>query len=192
MTAKITEISSLTNQLLIAMPTLDGSFFGRSVTYICEHDEQGAMGIVINKATEINVNTLLNEVAIETEDDIILSDKSVLTGGPVQTDRGFVLHTGGQVWSSSIALPNNINVTTSKDILESLTTEHAPEDYLLALGYAGWAAGQLEDELADNAWLTIEADHELLFHTPIEKRWEMAIKKLGIDISQLSTISGHA
>lgn len=192
MSANITEVTNLTNQLLIAMPSLDGSFFGRSVTYICEHDEQGAMGLVINKASEISVTTLLNEVNIPADEDGELSLKNVLTGGPVQTDRGFVLHTGGQIWSSSIPLANDVSVTTSKDILESLTTEHGPKDFILTLGYAGWSAGQLEGELADNAWLTIEADHELLFHTPVEKRWEMAIKKLGIDISQLSAITGHA
>ena len=182
----------LRDHFLISMPHLHDRAFSQTVTYICDHSEYGAMGLVINKSTEISVNTLLNEVAIETEDNIILSDKSVLTGGPVQTDRGFVLHTGNQAWSSSIALPNDINITTSKDILESLTTDNAPNDYLLTLGYAGWSAGQLEGELAENAWLTIEADHELLFHTPIEKRWEMAIKKLGINISQLSSFTGHA
>lgn len=192
MTAEITEITNLTNQLLIAMPSLDGSFFGRSVTFICEHDDQGAMGLVINKSSEISVSRLLNEIDIETNDDSELSSQNVLTGGPVQTDRGFVLHTGGKIWSSSIALPGDINVTTSKDILQSLSTDQAPDQFLLTLGYAGWTAGQLEDEMANNAWLTIEADHDILFNTPVEKRWEKAIQKLGIDISQLSAISGHA
>lgn len=192
MSTAITEMTDLTNQLLIAMPTLDGSFFGRSVTLICEHDEQGAMGLVINKTADISVGSLLSEINITTIDAPQLTDMPVLTGGPVQTDRGFVLHTGANQWSSGIALQDNVNVTTSKDILESLSTQNAPDDFILTLGYAGWSAGQLEGELADNAWLTIESDHDLLFHTPIDKIWESAINKLGININQLSSFSGHA
>ena len=110
----------------------------------------------------------------------------------MQTDRGFVLHSGDREWSSSLHLGDNIMVTTSKDILEKLTTEEGPNDFILTLGYAGWSAGQLEQELANNSWLTIDADPDLIFHTPVEQRWEKAVKKLGIDISQLTSFAGHA
>ena len=183
---------SLANQFLIAMPSMDGSYFGRSLTYICEHDDQGAMGLVVNKTTDMSVGKLLKEIKINDEVIPQLAEQKVLSGGPVQTDRGFVLHSGNREWSSSLHLDDNIMVTTSKDILQNLATEDGPNDFILALGYAGWSAGQLEDELADNVWLTVDADPELIFNTPVDKRWEKAVQKLGIDISQLAAFAGHA
>lgn len=185
-------MTSLANQFLIAMPSLDDSYFGRSVTYICEHDDEGAMGLVVNKSTDMSVGRLLKEIKIDDEVNPLLSEQLVLAGGPVQTDRGFVLHSGSREWSSSMHLNNDIMVTTSKDILENLASDIGPKDFILTLGYAGWSAGQLEDELASNSWLTIDADPALIFDTPIEQRWEKAVQMLGIDISQLTAFSGHA
>jgi putative transcriptional regulator len=194
---KHSSMTSLANQFLVAMPALDDSYFGRSVIYICEHDDEGAMGLVINKSTEIAVNTVLLEMHItdeelDTEATVELDDINVMSGGPVHTDRGFILHNGDKKWSSSLKLDDQINVTTSKDILENLATKAGPEKYLMTLGYAGWTAGQLEQELADNTWLTIDADPDLIFDTPIEDRWEKAVQKLGINVEQLTAFSGHA
>ncbi|GHB57867.1 UPF0301 protein [Psychrosphaera saromensis] len=194
---KHSSMTSLANQFLVAMPALDDSYFGRSVIYICEHDDEGAMGLVINKSTEIAVNTVLLEMHItdedvDTEATVALDDINVMSGGPVHTDRGFILHNGDKKWSSSLKLDDQINVTTSKDILENLATKAGPEKYLMTLGYAGWTAGQLEQELADNTWLTIDADPDLIFDTPIEDRWEKAVQKLGINVEQLTAFSGHA
>lgn len=174
------------------MPTLDGSYFGRSLTYICEHDSEGAMGLVVNKTTEHTLDTVLEQI----EDDIYvpdqLSEHLIMAGGPVQTDRGFILHNGEKTWSSSLKMSSEITVTTSKDILSTLTTAKGPEKFLVTLGYAGWSPGQLEQELAENAWLTVDADPELIFNTPVEQRWEKALALLGITPEQLSHLSGHA
>ncbi len=191
MTVKFSSSLSLANQFLIAMPSMDEGYFGRSLTYICEHDEHGAMGLVVNKQTDVSVRQLLSEIEIPVPENSQLKQQ-VLSGGPVQTDRGFVLHTGNRLWSSSLQLEKNFVVTTSKDILENLGTDEGPQEFVMTLGYAGWGAGQLEDEIANNVWLTVEADPELIFATPAEKRWEMAVKKLGITSAQLSAIAGHA
>ncbi|GAA0296889.1 YqgE/AlgH family protein [Psychrosphaera haliotis] len=192
MTLKISSHLSLANQFLIAMPSMDESYFGRSLTYICEHDEHGAMGLVVNKTTDMSVKNLLSEIDIAVPEYSPLDDKKVMSGGPVQEDRGFVLHTGSRVWSSSLQLEQNFMVTTSKDILENLGTTDGPEDFVVTLGYAGWGAGQLEDEIANNAWLTVDADPEIIFGAPPKERWELALKKLGISSSQLSHIAGHS
>jgi len=194
---KHSSMTSLANQFLVAMPALDDSYFSRSVIYICEHDDEGAMGLVINKSTDIAINTVLLEMHItdedvDTEATVELDSNNVMSGGPVQTDRGFILHNGHNEWSSSLKLDDQINVTTSKDILENLATDAGPEKYLMTLGYAGWTAGQLEQELVDNTWLTIDASPDLIFDTPIEDRWEAAVQKLGINVEQLTAFSGHA
>lgn len=194
---KHSSMTSLANQFLIAMPALDDSYFGRSVIYICEHDDEGAMGLVINKSTDIAINTVLSEMHItdedlDTEAAIEIDSNNVMSGGPVHTDRGFILHNGHNQWSSSLKLDDQINITTSKDILENLGTDAGPEKYLMTLGYAGWTAGQLEQELVDNTWLTIDASPDLIFETPIEDRWEAAVQKLGINVEQLTAFSGNA
>ncbi len=190
-------MTSLANQFLVAMPALDDSYFGRTVIYICEHDDDGAMGLIINKSTDIAINKVLIEMHIEDEEQgetstVELNRNHVMSGGPVQTDRGFILHNGDNKWSSSLKLDDQINVTTSKDILANLSTKDGPEKYIMTLGYSGWTAGQLEQELADNTWLTIDADPDLLFDTPVEERWEKALKKLGVNADQLTAFSGHA
>ena len=184
--------SSLQNHFLIATPSLDGSYFGKSVTYICEHNDHGAMGIVINHKTELTLTQLLNLTEQKALVDIEHEDHLVMEGGPVSRDRGFILHTNQPGWSSSLELSSEIMVTTSKDILSVIGNDKGPEKAIVALGYAGWSAGQLEEELESNSWLTLEADTELLFNVPIEQKWDKAIEKLGINIWQLSPQVGHA
>lgn len=185
-------MNSLQHHFLVAMPGLDDPFFNRSVTYVCEHNDEGAMGLVINQPVELNMAQLLKQIEIQAEPDQKLERMPVFSGGPVATDRGFVLHSPQEGWRSSLLLGDGIMVTTSKDILEAFGSDRAPSKYLLALGYAGWEAGQLEEELAENSWLTIPADADIVFNTPIQERWQKATAKLGIDVWQLSRDSGHA
>jgi len=183
---------SFQNHFLIAMPGLDDPFFHRSVTYVCEHNKDGAMGLIINQPVELTLDKLLEQIEIQFPKESRLDKKQVYAGGPVATDRGFVIHSPQEGWKSSLQLSDDIMVTTSKDILGSFGSDRAPTHYLLALGYAGWEAGQLEEEIADNSWLTIPADADILFSTPSSERWEKATAKLGIDIWQLSSQAGHA
>lgn len=185
-------MKSLQNHFLIAMPSLEDPNFARSVTYICEHDENGAMGIVINHPLNVDVDAVLKQLKFVDDEQQPTHTQAVLAGGPVQVDRGFVLHTPQSGWSSSLRLSEGIMVTTSRDVLSAIANNEGPMQYLIALGYAGWSAGQLEQELQDNAWLTIEADPEILFNTPIEQRWQQATKKLGIEVHQLTSQVGHA
>jgi len=208
---------SLENQLLIAMPSLGDPYFNKTVTYICEHNEEGAMGLIINLPVNITLADLLKQIEPEdaekpdnlsksseltkTDDmnDITLVtditnslEQLVLSGGPIAQQRGFVLHRSQPGWSSSLVLSKELMITTSKDILMSLGTQKAPEQFIVTLGYAGWGPGQLEQELQANSWLTTPADIEILFETPIEQRWKKATEKLGIDVAHLSTDIGHA
>lgn len=184
-------MDSLENHLLIAMPALDDPCFNKTVTYICEHNDQGAMGLIINVPVSISLNDILAQLDDEITYNPTLSQQ-VLSGGPVATDRGFVLHSPQKQWSSSLSLSDEVMITTSKDILLALGTDEAPKDYLVTLGYAGWEPGQLEKELQENAWLTLAANKEILFNTPIEQRWHKATEQLGIDIAHLSSDVGHA
>lgn len=186
---------NLTNHFLIAMPSMKDPYFKHSVIYICEHNEEGAMGLMINAPIDITVGGMLKQVDIQPiypQQKTASLEKPVLNGGPVSEDRGFILHRPGEHYESSIKMTEDIAVTTSKDILTVLGTDAEPSSYLVALGYSGWEAGQLENELAENTWLTIEADPELLFNTPIHEKWNRAIQKLGISPIQLSTDIGHA
>ncbi len=182
---------NLENQLLIAMPALDDSYFNKTVTYICEHNEEGAMGLIINLPIDLTLNELLAHIDADVESNPIMSQK-VLTGGPVSTQRGFVLHSPQFCWKSSLPLSSDVMITTSKDILMALGTDQAPEKFLVTLGYAGWGPGQLEEEIKANSWLTTHADGDILFNTPIEQRWKKATERLGIDIAHLSSEVGHA
>lgn len=207
-------MKSLENQFLIAMPSLADEYFNKTVTYICEHNDEGAMGLIINMPVNITLHDLLKQIeendseqegkkeaAVEAEnsstaEENISLDHSleqlVLSGGPISQNRGFVLHRTQSGWKSSLALSDDIMITTSKDILLSLGTKDAPEQYMVTLGYAGWGPGQLETELQANSWLTIDADSDILFNTPIEQRWQKATEKLGINIAHLSSDIGHA
>lgn len=192
---------SLENQLLIAMPTLGDPYFNKTVTYICEHNEEGAMGLIINLPVNITLLDLLKQLEPKESakgDTTAVTDcktsleQLVLSGGPIAQQRGFVLHSLQTGWSSSLALSEELMITTSKDILMALGTEKAPEQFMVTLGYAGWGPGQLEQELQANSWLTTPADSEILFNTPIEQRWKRATEKLGIDLAHLSSDIGHA
>lgn len=185
-------MESLENHFLIAMPDLHDSFFERTVTYICEHNEDGAMGLIINQPADVPLSKLLEQIEIKVPGESALSRAPVYTGGPVGTDRGFVLHTPQDGWRSSLRMSNDIMVTTSRDILQAFGSAHAPENFILTLGYSGWDAGQLEEELANNSWLTIPAEADILFDTPSSERWQKAAEKLGIDIWQLAPGAGHA
>jgi putative transcriptional regulator len=184
-------MDSLQHHFLIAMPSLKDPFFAGSVTYICEHNDEGAMGLVINIPIDMPLHELLHQLKMTPDDESEL-DKPVLQGGPVAADRGFVLHSPVEGFSSSQLLTDNLMITTSPDVLETLGTEQAPEHYLVALGYAGWTPGQLEQELTENSWLTIPADTALIFDTPLAQRWHQAIARLGIDARHLSSQVGHA
>lgn len=185
-------VQSFENQLLVAMPSMEDPYFSRSVTYICEHNENGAMGLVINQPVGMSLRELIKQADSEAT---VLDEKAeqiVLAGGPVNQDRGFILHTTQEGWSSSLVVTPNLMVTTSKDILSVLGNEKGPEKAIITLGYAGWTAGQLEQEMQDNSWLTVDADESLLFDVPVHKKWETAVHKLGIDVWQLGPDAGHA
>ncbi|OZB04529.1 MAG: DUF179 domain-containing protein [Idiomarina sp. 34-48-12] len=185
-------LQSLQNHFLIAMPSMDDPYFARTVTYICEHNAEGAMGLIINQPVELSVEDLLEKLEIVIPEHNQRLDGPVYSGGPLARDRGFVLHSADQNWRSSVQISDDVVITTSKDILEAMGKGNMPSDYLLTLGYAGWEAGQLERELAENSWLTIPADSDILFHTPSKERWQKAVKKLGIQTWQLGPDVGHA
>ena len=185
-------MQSFQNHFLIAMPSLDDPLFKRSVAYICEHNDEGAMGIVINHPLDVKVADLLQQLQIEYNTESPAATAHVCAGGPVQHDRGFVLHTAKEGYASSMHLNDGLMVTTSKDILFDLTTDNAPEKFILALGYAGWSAGQLEQELADNSWLVVPADNQIIFDLCHAEKWQGATKRLGIQSWQLSPVAGHA
>ena len=187
---------NLTNQFLIAMPgVVDGNFTG-AVVYMCEHTEKGALGLVINKPIDIKLKNLFEKVELSlTRDD--LAEAPVYFGGPVQTERGFVLHErqmdASSPYSSTLAIPGGgLDMTTSKDVLEALSNGAGPKKILVTLGYSGWGAGQLEDELGRNGWLTVDAAPEIIFDTPIEQRYDRALSLLGFDPRMLSQEAGHA
>lgn len=182
---------SLKNQFLIAMPHMQGSGFASTVTYLCEHDEQGAMGLVINRPTGLPLAEIFEQLKIGSDTSPHGFDP-IYAGGPVQTDRGFILHASNKHWNSTINITDQISLTTSKDILASIAQDEGPQDCLVALGYAGWGAGQLEREIGENYWLTAPASAEVIFKTPTEDRLEAAADLLGINLEQISPLSGHA
>ena len=183
--------SNLTNQFLIAMPNLPDPNFHQTVTYVCAHNDSGAMGIVINRPTDCALGEILAQMKLKPEDEAI-GQLPVLHGGPVHTDRGFVLHEPNTEWDSSLNVSNAVGVTTSKDILQAIADSAGPERFVVALGYAGWAAGQLENEIRDNTWLNVNADPDIIFKIPFEQRWSSATALLGIDHKQISAGFGHA
>lgn len=221
-------MKSLENQFLIAMPALANDYFNKTVTYICEHNDDGAMGLIINMPVNITLHDLLKQIEendleesnikekiqsaanqtldeknvqqleqepVSPKENLLLDhslEQLVLSGGPISQNRGFVLHRTQSGWKSSLALSKDIMITTSKDILLALGTKKAPDQFMVTLGYAGWGPGQLEAELQTNSWLTIDADSDILFNTPIEQRWKKATEKLGIDVVHLSSDIGHA
>ena len=182
----------LNNQLLVAMPSLADPNFSHSVTLICEHNERGALGIVINRPLDMRMSEVLDQLSLVTQD-AHLRARPVLAGGPVQRDRGFVLHRPGpQAFESTMQVSETLHVTTSRDVLAAMAQGSGPAHAAIALGYAGWEAGQLDEELLQNAWLTVPCDDSLIFELPFEQRWHAAARLLGIELSRISTQAGRA
>ena len=187
----MTITTDLTNHFLIAMPRLYDPNFYHSVTLICQHNEDGAMGVVFNRLHEVNFGEVLGYMELEAESQQ-LTDLPVYIGGPVQPERGFVLHEPMGNWQSTLPISDTVAVTTSRDIIEAIAKGEGPEHYLIALGYAGWGAGQLEHEISENAWLSGPADKNIIFKTPCDDRWEAAAALIGVDLTLLSGDAGHA
>ena len=186
---------NLTHHFLIAMPGLEDEGFSKSVIYMCEHSERGALGLIINKPSDINVQGLFDkvELPLRRED---LTTTPVFQGGPVQTERGFVLHESmmpgsESVYASTMSIPGGLEMTTSKDVLEALSTGAGPRKVFVSLGYSAWGEGQLELELLDNSWLTVAADLGVIFDTPVEERYDKALKLLGLESWMISPVAGH-
>lgn len=180
----------LSNQFLIAMPNLTDPGFFHTVTYLCQHNEEGALGIVINRQIDMRLGDIFKQMRIQVTYPSA-ADSPVFYGGPVQQERGFVIHTPCGRWDSSIAISDEIALTTSRDILEAIAVGEGPTYYLVALGYAGWGEGQLEREIIDNAWLNTPCGNDILFKTPVSQRWQAAANQIGIDINQLTAPAGH-
>ncbi|MFM9917357.1 MAG: YqgE/AlgH family protein [Rhizobacter sp.] len=186
---------NLTNQFLIAMPGIAGDTFAGTVIYLCEHTDKGALGLVINKPIDIKLKNLFEKVELAL-DRVDLAESPVYYGGPVQTERGFVLHEQlddeAARFNSSLRIPGGLEMTTSKDVLEALANGAGPTKILVTLGYSGWGAGQLEEEMGRNTWINVDAEPEIIFNTPVEQRYDKALSLLGIDPAMLSADVGHA
>ena len=182
---------NLTNHFLIAMPNMVDPFFARTLTYLCEHNDQGALGLVVNRPIDLTLQALFERLSLALRQHEI-ADAPVYYGGPVQTDRGFVLHAPPGDWQSTLRVREAIGLTTSKDILEAVGRGEGPQRMMVTLGYAGWSPGQLEHELSQNAWLTVEARDAIIFDVPAEERLPAAMELLGLDFARLSDEAGHA
>ena len=192
---------NLTHHFLVAMPGLEDSLFGRCVIYVCEHNERGAMGLIINKVADMGLRHLFDKLELPLRREDLLG-QPVLQGGPVHTERGFVLHDpihmanpaedGGDIYASTLKVPGGLEMTTSRDVLEALSNGAGPRKVLISLGYAAWGQGQLESEIAENSWLTVGADPQVIFDTPIEERYERALSLLGLQSWMLAPDAGHA
>jgi putative transcriptional regulator len=187
----------LTNQLLIAMPAMGDPNFAQTVALVCDHSSAGALGLILNKPLPMRMGEVFEQLEIELDEAAlrerpVLRERAVLRGGPVQTDRGFVVHRAGGKWDSTLKVSNALHVTTSRDILAAMAKGLGPAEAIVALGYAGWEGGQLEQEIRANAWLNAPVDLELVFDLPFESRWEAAARLLGVELSRISSTSGHA
>lgn len=185
-----TEYSSLKHQFLLAMPGLAGGYFDGTLTYLCEHGAEGAMGLIVNRPSELSLVELLYQVGLPAG--AAPTDAFVLNGGPVATDRGFVLHRSDDRFDASFALGDGLMLSAAREVLEAIANGDGPAEYLVALGYAGWDGGQLEQELKDNAWLSCPADPDILFRVPFTERVDRAAQSLGIDFRLISGQAGHA
>jgi putative transcriptional regulator len=181
----------LTNQLLIAMPMMGDPNFAQTVALVCEHSAEGALGLILNKPLPMRMSEIFEQLEIELPKGE-LSGRQVLRGGPMQTDRGFVIHPAGAEWDSTLKVSDTLHVTTSRDILVAIARGEGPQEALVALGYAGWDGGQLEDEIRANAWLNAPAESAIIFDLPFESRWEAAARLLGVELSRISSIGGNA
>nr|CAA6809715.1 MAG: Unknown protein [uncultured Thiotrichaceae bacterium] len=183
-------ISTLSNNLLIAMPGMKDTYFDHTVTLVCQHDEQGAFGVVINRPIPLTVGELLAQLDLKVNDPGI-AGQTALSGGPVQSEQGFVLHNTDREWDSTLQISDDTAITSSKDILVDLANGHGPERFVLLLGCAGWHPGQLEEEMKSNSWLTCTATNAILFDMPYPHRWKGAASTLGIDVRLLTAEAGH-
>lgn len=179
------------NHFLIAMPSLQDPYFTHGVAYICEHNENGAIGIIINHPLDISLSEVLRQLDIKAEDPQI-DQLPVLCGGPLHPERGFVIHTPGGNWRSTLDMNSEISITTSRDVLQAIAQNKGPTKVVISLGYSSWTAGQLEQEIRENRWLVCPADTDILFKLPFDQRWQAAIRLLGFDINNLSSEIGHA
>ena len=183
--------SPLSNHLLVALPSLHDPHFARSVTLVCQHDADGAMGVMVNRASEYTLGEVLQQMGIASDSDALQS-QIVLAGGPVHPERGFVLHDGDREWDSSLAVGGGLYLTTSRDVLEAMARGDGPSQAVVALGCAGWGAGQLEQELVDDSWLMVPSRREVLFDLPLPERWQAAAGSIGVDLLNVAGHSGHA
>ena len=184
------QFTYLNNQFIIAMPSLADPNFFHTVTYLCQHNQEGALGIVINRSAEMKLGDIFKQMNIRATS-LYAAEAPVFAGGPVQQERGFVLHTTGGGWDASMVISESISLTTSRDVIEAIAAGKGPEQYMVALGYAGWGEGQLEQEILANAWLNTPYSQHVLFDEPINMRWRAAAEQIGIDINQLTTQAGH-
>jgi len=185
------ETTYLTGHLLIAMPSMMDPNFHRTVTYVCEHSEHGALGLVINRPLDIDLGEVFQQLSLANTSAEI-ANTPILRGGPVELERGFVIHESTDEWESTASVKDSIQVTTSQDILSAMAAGSGPKRAVVVLGYAGWGAGQLEYEMTENAWLSAPASKNIVFETPFEQRWQEAAGLLGIDLATISTEAGHA
>lgn len=183
--------ANFTHHFLIAMPVLTDPYFAKSLVYICEHNERGALGIIVNRPIDMTIGNLFERVDLKL-DNPELSRQPVYFGGPVQTDRGFVLHRPAGEWQSNLKVNDEIAMASSRDILLSMAEQGTPNDVLVTLGFSGWSAGQLENEMLQNSWLTVDANASILFDLPYEERLPAAMQVLGINFASLSDVAGHA
>ena len=184
------QFTYLNNQFIIAMPSLADPNFFHTVTYLCQHNQEGALGIVINRSAEMKLGEIFKQMNIRATS-LCATEAPVYSGGPVQQERGFVLHTTGGGWDASMVISESISLTTSRDVIEAIAVGKGPEQYMVALGYAGWGEGQLEQEILANAWLNTPYGKHVLFDERINMRWRAAAEQIGIDINQLTTQAGH-
>ena len=181
----------LANQLLVALPSLADPNFERTVSLLCQHDENGAMGVVVNRRSDYTLGEIFSQMGIACENDALCATP-VLAGGPVHPERGFVIHDGDHGWDSSLTVAEGLRVTTSRDVLEAMARGDGPDRAVVALGCAGWGAGQLDAELVDNSWLTVPSDDEILFALPLDARWQAAAGRIGVDLAHMPGYAGHA
>ena len=192
---------NLTNHFLIAMPGLEDALFTKSVVYVCEHNSKGALGLVINKPADMDLKALFEKIDLPMERSDLQANR-VFQGGPVQTERGFFLHEGldvpgaedskSSLYASTMTIPGGLEMTTSKDVLEAIASGSGPRKVLVSLGYSAWAGGQLETELGENSWITVDADQRIIFDTPVDQRYDQALALLGLQAWMISTQAGHA
>jgi putative transcriptional regulator len=185
-----TGASYLSNQFLVAMPGLEDSNFSHSVTLLCEHSDKGALGLIVNRPTDLRLAEMLDQMGLPHPE--LAGDPIVFWGGPVQPERGFVVHNGPGTWDSTLKLDDNLYVTTSRDVLGAIGRGEGPSQYIVALGYAGWGEGQLESEIKSNSWLNTPVDSTILFGTVVKERWLAATRLLGVEVSHLASMAGHA